>query len=132
MISQYHQYFEYFSVYVCEKEKISCQEFLKHFLGYVNEYPYIYAMTFTENYDQPNYYILGRSDENKFLNFIDELKKNKRKPSIVSEKTLEDYPIYYNDAVRKITRDSFSTFMTDNISRDAVILFYNSIDENHL
>lgn len=89
-------------------------------------------MTFTENYDQPNYYILGRSDENKFIKFIDELKKNQRKPSIVSEKTLEDYPIYYNDAVRKITRDSFSTFMTDNISRDAVILFYNSIDVNNL
>lgn len=54
------------------------------------------------------------------------MKTNQRRVSIISEKLEEDFPMYYNNSIRKITRNSFSTFMADNAKRDAVILFYNS------
>ena len=58
--------------------------------------------------------------------FINDLKEGKRKPLVFSETLVEDYPAFYNESTRKITRNSFSTFFTDNMKRDSVVLFYNS------
>lgn len=57
---------------------------------------------------------------------MNDLKNGRKKAEKFSEKTLEDFPMEYNESVRKITRNSFSTFITDNRKRDSAVLFYNS------
>lgn len=95
-------------------------------MGEIKTTPSVYVVQFRKNIEQPSFYTLSHPTSPKMKLFINDLKNGKRKAEVFSEQIEEDYPQYYNESTRKVTRNSFSTFLTDNRERDSVILFYNS------
>ncbi len=123
----YDIYFENYKAYICDIQDEECHKFYNHLpIKIPSNVPTLFVMKFSPKFDRPLIYSIKVpfSPQNMKV-FLTQIEKKRIKYDKFSEEITENYNAT-NDVVRKISRNTYTSFIADNLGRDNVIMFYSS------